>query len=269
MAAGMLTLNGQEAEATFGMIVTDFSGDLSAPARTINLLTLPGLPGGLDPGLAPVEAPRVFTVHFMVQATSDATVHATLDKIKEVCGTGLVELRTTYSATRALYGVLQPFEASGFRPWVPGWVAGSMSFLCPQPYWVATMHSTIAFGATPVGIPLGTAPSTGRDAWSAIISIVGAAVAPTLSYCNGSGDVVSTMAFTNTIALGDQQVIDVGRRQVWRVTAGTWTNGMGDLTAGYAFPALAPSDGWVATALWPSLKVSTGSASIRLFTHSR
>ena len=266
---GMLTINGQEAEATFGIIVTNFGGDLGAPSRGLSLLGIPSLPGALDPGLTPNEATRTFTVEFMVQAASDATVHATLDDIKEVCGTGLVEIQTTYSTTRALYGVLASCDASGHRPWIAGWVSGSMTFVCPMPYWIALTHDTIGFTSTAVDIPLGTAPSTGRDAWSAIIEIVGAAMTPTLTYSNASGDPVSTMIFTNTIAAGDSQIIDCGRRKVWRVTSGTWANGMGDLTAGYAWPALSPDDGYVAGSLWPKLKVSTGSASIRYFKHYR
>jgi hypothetical protein len=261
----MLVLNGQEAEATFGLIVTNFSGDLGAPARSLSLLNIPSLAGALDPGIAPNEAVRVFQVDFMVQATSDATVHAALDKIKAVCGGGLVEIKTLYSTSRALYGVLQPLDASGFRPWIAGWVTGSMSFVVPMPFWIETTHNTVGFGATPTDIPLGSAPSTGRDGWSAMIEIVGAAVTPTLTWKNSSSDTLGTMALTNTVAAGDSQVFDLGRKKVWRVTAGTWTNGMGDLTAGYTWPDMDPSSGSFAESLWPKLSVSAGAANIRYY----
>lgn len=262
---GMLSLNGQEAEATFGLIVTNFGGDLGAPSRSLSLLSLPSLPGALDPGITPNEAPRVFTVDFLVRATTDALVHATLDSIKSVCGVGLVEIKTTYSDTRALYGVLQPFDASGFRPWVAGWVQASMSFVVPLPFWIETSHNTVGFGATPTDIPLGSAPSTGRDGWSAIIEVVGSAVTPTLTWKNSASDTLGTMVLTNTVAAGNSQIFDLGRKKVWRVTAGTWSNGMGDLTAGYTWPDLDPANGSFSDSLWPKLSVSAGTASVRYY----
>lgn len=264
MAAGMLYLQGQEAEATFGLIVTNFSGDLGAPSRSINLLSIPSLPGALDPGLAPNEAPRVFTVNFMVNAATDAAVHATLDKIKAVCGTGLVEILTPYSTTRALYGVLQSLDASGMRPWIPGWVTGSISFLCANPYWWDVDPSVVAF-TTATGIPVGTAPSYGRDDWSAIITITGAATNPTLTYKDYTGVTVGTMAFTLTVAAGDSIVIDCGRRTVNKIVSGVTSNCMSTLTAGYTFPALSPDDASFTASLWPTLATSAGTGSVTYY----
>ena len=121
----------------------------------------------------------------------------------------------------------------------------------------------VSFSSTAVPIPLGTAPSRGRDEWSAVIEIVGAATTPTLSELNASGDTLASMVFTNSPAAGDSIVIDLGRRQVWTVTSGTWANGFGNLTAGYSWPKLDPADGDVTAGQYPQLKVSSGIANVR------
>lgn len=269
MATGTLTLNGQEAEATFGLVVVDFSGLLGAPERAISLLNIPALAGALDPGITPNEAVRVVTVNFLAEAATDAALHAVLDKIKEVCGTGLVQITTLYSTTRALYGVLQPLTIERFEKTILGWVSGAMSFVCPCPYWIATTSDVLGFGSTAVDVPLGTAPATGRDEWSAVIDLVGAATTPTLTYLDSAGNTVGTMVFTSSPLAGDHIRIDLGRRLVTKSVSGVYANAFGDLTAGYTFPALDPADGSFANSLWPKLKVSAGTGILAYTKHYR
>lgn len=266
---GALTLNGQEVEATFGLIVTGYGGDLGTAGRTINLLNVPALAGGLDPGIVPNEAPRVLSVSFMVSVATDALLPAALDAIKEVCGTGLVQIRTLYSTTRALYGVLQPFDVTAFQKTIPGWASGTMTFLCPCPYWLALTSDVISFGATAVDIPLGTAPSVGRDDWSAILEITGAATTPTITYLDSAGNTIGTVVVTYSLAAGDTLRIDLGRRLVQRRVSGTWSDAWTYLTAGYTLPALDPADGSFDNALWPKLKVSSGSGQLYYTKHYR
>lgn len=265
MATGMLYLNGDEAEATFGIIVTSFAGDLSAPARSLALLNIPSLPGAIDPGLAANEAVRTVSIGFIVQASSESTLYATLDKIKDVCADGLVEIQTPYSTTRALYGVLQSLECEAFTPTLlNGWLRGTITFLCANPYQWDMSPTTVAF-TTATDIPLGTAPSAGRDDWAAIITITGAATNPTLTYKDYTGATVGTMAFTLTVAAGDSIVIDCGRRTVNKIVSGVTSNAISTLAAGYAFPALAPDDASFASSLWPTLAASAGTGSITYY----
>lgn len=265
MATGILYLNGQEAEATYGLIVTSFAGDLSAPTRGYSLLNIPSLPGAIDPGIAPNEGVRTVTVNFLVQASSETTLYTSLDKIKAVCGTGLVELQTPYSTTRGLYGVLTSLECAPFAAsLLNGWVSGAITFVCANPYWFDLSPSTVAF-TTATAIPLGTAPSIGRDAWSAVITITGSAVNPTLTYKDYTGATVGTMVFTHTVAAGDSLVIDCGRRTVTKIVSAVSSNAMSTLTAGYAFPALSPDDASFSASLWPTLTTSTGSGSITYY----
>lgn len=267
---GMLSLNTIEAEATFGIIVTGFGGDLSAPSRSLSLLALPSLPGAIDPGLTPNESTRTLTIEFMVNAEDDASVHATLDNIKEVCGTGTVEIQTMYSTSRILYGVLVSLEASGRRPWIAGWVGGTMTFVCSMPYWVANTPTVVSFGSTATEIALGTAPSAGRDSLSALITITGAATTPTLTYADSTGATVGTMICNGySPAAGDSIVIDCGRRIITRYVSGVASNAISYFTAGYTFPALDPADGSFRLSTWPTLKTSAGTGSITYYKHYR
>lgn len=264
MAASILTFNGLDSDTDLGLIPVSVTGMLGSPAKTLGLLDIPQAPGGIDPGLPPKESARTLTIEAMVQATSQTVLMTTLDSIKDTLGTGLVEIAGPYSTTRAYYGVLQPFDAEQFTDrLLNGWARVSLSFVCPLPYAISTTRDTIAFGATAVSIPLGTAPSTGRDDFSAIIQITGAATTPTLTYLDSAGNTVSTMVFSGySPSAGDSILIDCGRRLVYRYVSGTRSNAFTYLTAGYTFPALDPQDGSYRSSLYPSLKVSSGSAFI-------
>jgi len=282
MATGVLYFNGQDVESTFGLIVVSTSGGaagsgkrsaaraagglLGGPARTLPLLDMPQMPGSLDPGIALGEDTRGIVITGMVRASDFTTVKVTLDLIKEVCGTGLVEIRSAYDAASAYYGVLETPDIQAFTPTLlNGWATVVLAFTCPNPYAWALSPSIIGIGASNVDIPLGTAPSSGRDQWSALIEIVGAATTPTLTYSNFRGDTVSTMAFTYSPLAGDSIVIDCGRRIVNRFVSGVRSNAMSFLTAGYAFPALDPGDAYVAGSLWPKLSLNSGVATITYY----
>lgn len=266
-ATGLLLLNGVDAE-TIGFSPVGFGGLLGASARAVGLLPIPGLPGAIDPGVAPSESARRLTFTGRVEGASASALLTTLDAIKEVCGTGLVEIRTGYSTSRAHYGVLEPFDAD---PIVPKYLSGlgtfTVSFICPSPYAIDLASKDITLRSTPVAIPLGDAPSLGRDEWSAIIELVpGSAV--TLTYLNARDETISTMAFTGLgLGTGEPLIIDCGRQLCKRFIAGVKSDAMTYLTAGYAFPALDPSDGYIAGSLYPKLKCSAGTGVIRYFRH--
>lgn len=279
---GTLFLNGQDAEATFGFVVSSIMGGaagsgrkqaamaaggmLGGAARSLPLMDIPQLAGSVDPGIPIGEDTRGVVITGFINASDYTTVYAALDVLKEVCGTGLVEIRAAYSATRAFYGVLEtPDVNPDTINLLNGRVAVTLAFTCPIPYAIALTHQTISFGATPVDVPLGTAPSSLREQWSAMIEIVGASTSPALTYYNSRGDVVGTMAFTYSPAAGDTILIDVGRKRVRRFVSSVQSNAMSFLTPGYSFPALDPSDGLIRSAQYPKLSVSSGSASLRYY----
>jgi phage-related protein len=261
---GALTLNGQEAEATFGMVVTGFAGDLGTPERALRLLEIPALAGGIDPGVPLREEARTLRIDFLLSAATDTALRTALDPIAAICSTGLVEIQTLYSTTRALYGVLQTFVVERRDATIAGWAMGSMTFLCPIPYWLDISPTTVAFTSA-TDIPLGTAASAGRDEWAAIITITGAATTPTLTYKDYTGATVGTMAFSYSPLGGDSLVIDCGRHLVTKVVSGVSSNAIGSLTAGYTFPALLNVDASFVASLWPTLEVSSGTGSVTYY----
>lgn len=264
--SGILTLNGLDAESDLGFYLTSMSGLLGAPARSLGLLDVPGLAGGIDPGVPLRESAKTLTITGLIKASAYTGIAAVLDWVTEVAGTGLVQIAGPYSSGRAYYGVLQQLPTDQFEPTVlNGWAKFTMTFVCPLPYAISTTPTTVAFGSTAVDLPLGTAPSALRDQWSAMIEIVGAATTPTVSYLDSASNVVGTMVFTNSPAAGDSILIDCGRRRVQTITSGTVANGMSNLTAGYTFPACDPGDGYVYGALYPKIKTSSGSGSITYY----
>lgn len=263
--ATSVTLNGQDLGLLFGFALDPSSASpFDAPDQDVPGLAIPSAAGIILPGTPPVIGPRTlaFSGAFVADAQSD--VVATEAAVKEIAGSGLVEIIFAQQPARAWYGVLRSLGVSYPSYRSSNRVArATFAFLCPFPYAVALTPDVVSFGATATAIPLGNAPSRGRDEWSAIIEIVGAATTPTLSYLNASGDVLGTMVFTNSPAAGDSLSIDLGRRQVWTVTSGVWANGFGNLTAGYSWPSLDPADGDVASGQYPQLKVSSGVANLR------
>lgn len=270
MSDQILYANGLDFDADLGCIPVSMTGLLGAPARTLSLLDIPGMPGAFDSGVAPREAVRTIEIKCLVKASSETTLYTTLDYAKSVLGNGLVELIGPYSSTRAFYGVLVSAEVSPFVETVlNGWATCVFRFVCPLPYAIATSPSVVALGSTATAIPLGTAPSRGRDTFSAIIEIVGAATTPTVTYKNSAGATIGTMIFTYSPAGGDSIVIDCGRRIVSRFIASTQSNAFSFVTADYTFPALDPTDGDWFTSAWPTLTVSSGTATITYYKMDR
>jgi hypothetical protein len=282
MAAGTLFLNGQDAESTFGFVVSTTAGGqagsgrrlaamaaggvLGGPARSLPLLDIPQMPGSFDPGLPFSEDTRGIVINGFINASDYTTLYAALDTLKEVCGTGLVEIRTAYGATRAFYGVLETPDVNQYTENIlNGRVAVTLAFTCPIPYAIALQHRTVYFGAVPVDIELGTAPSGLREKWSAMIEVVGASTTPTITYYDYRMNTISTIASTYSPLAGDTLLIDIGRKRARRFVSGVQSNAMGLLTAGYKFPALDPSDGVIRSGLYPKLSCSSGVASIRYY----
>jgi len=255
-----VTLNGIDLAQLYGFALDPGSpSPFDIPARTTPVLAIPGAAGVILPGTAPAVGPKTLTFGGTFVAYSQSEIVATEAAIKDIAANGLVQIVFSQQSARAWYGVLQ-----GLTVTYPSYgslnriARVSFSFLCPIPYAINIAQETIAFGSTAVTIPLGTAPSVGRDDWSAAIHIVGAATTPTLTYADGAGNTVGTMVFTSSPAAGDHIRIDIGRRLVKKSVSGTYSNAFGDLTAGYTWPALDPGDGSWNSSLWPSLKVSSG-----------
>lgn len=262
-------VNGLDMLALCGLHISDPArGPFSAPDRADDTLNIPSLPGALLTTIPPAVGPRPIELQGAVVATSLTALNTQLDTLREILDGGLLEVKFAHDTTRLIRcrctGVQVSYAAPAFRTAGQKVAVVTISLRADDPWFYSTTPTVISFGSTAVAIPLGTAPSVGRDNWSALIEIVGAATTPTLTYANFRAQSIGTMVFSGYSPLaGDSILIDLGRRLVWKRVSGTLTNAISYLTAGYTFPALSPDDAYVAGSLYPTLKVSAGSASIR------
>ncbi len=210
--------------------------------------------------------PRVLRLDGYAESTTLTGATTVLDRVKAAVGTGIVEIRSAWREDVVVRGVLVSHRAGPRSDGWTGQLTVSLEFLLADPLAYALSPSVVAIGATATPIPLGTAPSIGRDGWSAILTIVGAATTPTVTESDASGTALRTMVFSGwSPTASDAIEIDLGRGLVTRITAGVRSNGMADLTAGWEFPRLDPADGdWYASA-WPMLTVSSGTASLTYY----
>lgn len=265
-ASGILTFNGLDAYEDLDLRVTGVGGLLGSPSRTLGLLAIPSMAGVIDAGMTPTEDARVLTISALVYAASISALYTQLSEIKEVLGTGLVQIKANVATDRAYYGVLQSCEAAPHtQEFVSGWGAARLQFLCPIPYAIALSPTVVAFGSTKTDIPLGTAPSQLRDQWSAMLEVVGAATNPIVTYSDGAGVAVGTIASSYDPVAGDSIVYDLGRKTAYKFVTGVRTTTIATLTAGYTWPALDPGDGYAAGASYPKLSVDSGSGFLTYF----
>lgn len=262
--AGVLWLNDLDA-STLGFTLTGAPSLLDAAPRTARTLAIPGRYGEWLSASAPIVNARTLRLSGVVYGTSLAEGLGMWDRVKAHVGEGLVDIKHAWAPDRVLRGTLIDAPGGpGQRAWL-GHLDASLEFLLADPFAYDLEPQLIGFGATPVALPLGTAPSVGQNWWSAIITITGAATTPTLTYSDAAGNTISTMVFTWSPTINDAIEIDVGRGLVTRIASSVRSNGMADVTAGWEFPRLAPSDGDWYTSAWPRLAVSTGSATIRYY----
>ena len=261
--AGVLWLNDVDAE-TLGLIVSAAPDLLGAASRAPLTLGMPQFDGVLLGTTRARAAERRLRIAGEVNGNMSLSAANTMvDRVKSAVGDGLVEIRSVWDTTRAWRGVLT--DAPGGpteRAWL-GRSAMELEFLLADPYAWDTATRDVGLGASLTAIPLGTAPSRGREWWSALITIAGPATTPTLVYADSGRNTISTMAFTWSPTLNDRIEIDLGRGTIVRVQSGTRDNGYSYVTAGFEFPALDPADGDYYTSAFPMLSVSSGTGSVR------
>lgn len=260
----ILWLNGVDAE-DLGFILQDAPALLGTGAQTPQTTAVPQAPGVLLASVPVSVAPRSIRLIGYCTGTTVAAAKVVHDRIASAVGSGIVEIRSAWDPAVVVRGVLVSHEAGpNSAAWL-GRIAVELEFLCFDPFAYALTPSVVAFGATATAIPLGTAPSRGREWWSAIITITGAATTPTLTEYDASGTALRTMVFTSSPTASDAIEIDLGRGLVTTIASGVRSNGYGTLTAGYEFPRLDPADGDWYTSAFPMLAVSSGSGSVRYY----
>lgn len=260
----LLWLNGADAD-DLGFILEDAPDLLGAGAVTPQTTAVPQAPGVLLASVAPAVAPRTLRLLGYCSGATVAAAKVVHDRVAAAVGSGVVEVRSAWDPAVVVRGVLVSHAAGpNSAAWL-GRVSVELEFLLVDPYAYAVAATTIGFGATPVAVPLGTAPSRGREWWSAVVTIAGAATTPTLTEYDATGTALRTMAFTTSPTATDAIEIDLGRGLVTAIASGVRSNGYANLTAGFEFPRLDPADGdWYASA-FPMLSVSSGTGSVRYF----
>lgn len=267
LAPQAVWLNGVDA-AALGFVLEEVDGGFDHPERTDPLLDLPQGAGALLSDLPGRLAPRQLTLTGTLAALTSTALETAKDSLKAVCGAGLVEIRLV-SRDVILRGRLAGLTVVHLGPQLRSANTAArvtLRFVCPDPFAWERTAQVVHFTTARVALPLGTAPSAGRDGWSAIITISGAATTPTLTESDAAGNVLRTMIFSGwSPTASDAIEIDCGRGLVTRITSSVRSNGMADLTAGYAFPRLDPADGDFATSMFPGLAVSSGSGRVRYY----
>lgn len=267
LAPPALYVNGVDV-AALGFVLEEIDGGFDGLERTDPLLELPQGVGALLSDLPGRVAPRTVTLVGTLAAQTSTALETAKDSLKALCGAGLVELRLV-SRDVILRGRLAGLQLVHTGPQLRSAnvaARATLRFLCPEPFAWDRTAQLVGFGTARVALPLGTAPSVGRSWWSAIITIAGAATTPTLTESDAAGNALRTMIFSGwSPTAADAIEIDCGRGLVTRITSGVRTNGMADLTAGYAFPRLDPADGDYASSLFPGLAVSSGTGIIRYY----
>lgn len=270
MAANLLWLNGTDAD-DLGFYLVDAPDLLGEGARTPQTVGFPQGTGALLASTPVAVAPRSLRLSGFCTAATVSAARVIADRIKAHVGTGVVEIRSAWNTSVVVRGVLTNVAAGPDGSSWLGRVSLDLDFLLFDPYAYAISPTVVGFGATPTAIALGTAPSVGRDTWSAIITIVGAATTPTLTEYDGAGTALRTMVWTTSPTVTDAIEVDLGRGLVTNIASGVRTNGYSSLTAGFEFPRLDPADGdWYlggihSDAAFPRLAVSSGAALVRYF----
>jgi hypothetical protein len=261
VAPTALYLNGVDVARQFGFVLDDVGSAFDTPERSDVLLDLPQGVGALLSDLPGRVAPRALQLSGTLPASTATLLETAKDGLKAVCADGLVEIRLV-SRDVIFRGRLAGISMAHSSPQLRTSNAAArvtLRFLCPDPLAWDRSPQTIGFTSTRVALLLGTGPSVGRDGWSAIITIAGAATTPILTESDAAGNALRTMSFTGwSPTASDAIEIDCGRGLVTRITAGVRSNGMADLAAGYAFPKLDPAEGDYSSSAFPGLAVSSG-----------
>lgn len=264
IAPTALFINGRDT-ARLGLVVDGLDGVFDAVTRTDQLTELPQGAGAVLSSVPGRTEPRTVTIDGTLPATTRAGLEAAKHALKALCGAGTVQLRLV-SQDFVFYGRLLGITLQHFAPQLTEARSAArvtLRFLCADPYGYDRAPQVVAFGATPVAMPLGTAPSRGRSWWGAVITILGPATTPTLREHDAAGNVKRSMAFTWSPTANDALIIDLAKGLVTRRQSGVDDNGLSLLSAGWEFPRLDPADGDYETSAFPQLAVTSGVAVAR------
>lgn len=235
-------------------ISSEIEGDLDAPARRWDLVSVPGrLDAVVRTGSAQVIRPRTLVFVGAITAADHASMLTNLKSLKYRLSPDEVRVRTASGSTLEW---LARCEALIARPL--GLAFGparelEFRFICPNPHRRSTTESNESLSSTPQAIALGNARSNCR------VRINGAVTDPVLTYKHYDTTTLATMSFTKTLGAGEWIEIDTAARTI--VDDGG-ANVLADLDSGSEWPVLDPRDGDYLASQWPTLELSAGTGTV-------
>jgi len=255
MSPTYLTINDKDLTTEYGFSVIEPRHFLSGPRFTFPRTPIAGRLGAfLDSGVTGEWAP--FTVRGEFSPTTLADRLAKLDKMQRDLA-GEVEIVTTEDTGRRWRGYL---DNSASEVWDAARAWYLLPFKADLSFTLVAREdiegTSVALTTTARQVPLGTASSGG------LVTIMGAATNPVLTYADAGGNTVQTMTFTITLAASNDFLeVDLDKQTILKSVSGTRTTDNSIPTAGKFF-SLDPADAAPAGPVWPSLKLSAGTGLI-------
>lgn len=256
-ARTMLYVDGVDL-STLGLVMSGSPEHWNGFSVADQLLELPGVVGAiLTTGDGRVGS-REATYEATILAGSAIARLAYEDQLNAFLFGRTVEVVTVDRLTRARYGRVQQLL---LQPKEPSFLAKggkcTIKLLFPDPlaYTLGDLASPIAFGSTPVAIPVGSAACAPR---LLITNTTGATVSSrVVTVLNAAGDPVFSMTLTGALLSGESLDVDNAEETISKVTtAGVRSNARSWRTAG-TWLALRPSDGDPLNSGYPQLQLST------------
>ena len=271
---GVLWIEERDLATDFAFSVSSingFPGILSSAPRDVPVSEAPELSGGIvDHRLIRRKRVSPPEISGIIMAASQSAAMTALDGLRNLVSNGEVRIRTTYASDRWVYAMCESFAGAPFnKSVIDGYIAVQLLFTVAEGAAVRVAPDGIALSTTRVACPIGTAAS-----YPVILIHGGGAVFtnPTITVRNAGGDIVQTMSMVFSGGANDVLRVDCARAQVDKISAGVVTDGLSyaTLSGSSDFPILRPYDGWVETATYPTVELSsvTGTVSGRI-TYSR
>lgn len=240
-----------------GFAATALPGWADGIAVNRDLTEVAGRVGVVGSAITTTPA-RVIQIQGLVRGEAMTDRRTALRAIRAHC-IGTVQLRFGDAPDQYIEGYLSDSRATVQRratEFTPGveWLV-TLQFTCPDPAFYDVQETTIEFGSTPVGIPIGNLPLGG------VVRIAGPATSPVLQYHDGLGAIVEAMTFTGSLGAGEWWDVDLSNGRITDAAGDNALGAWGGLLTGEAFITPSPHDGVFASELWPAMSVTSGAGS--------
>jgi phage-related protein len=203
LASGVL-FNGKTARS-LGLLVASAAGWLDLPAREWPTAVIPGRAGAMKKTTVPLEAPREIRIPALINGTSIDDARAKRDAIAYLFAAGPVKVVFPDNTTRYLLADVATITTQQVGPqFRQSRLPVEIVLTAFDPYLYDGTNTVVAVAAAAqAACPLGTALVR------PVLSIAGAAAAPTVTLYKYDGTVMGSIAFaTVVLAGGDTLVID-------------------------------------------------------------